>query len=78
MGLPGRAGDAVLLGNLQCAYGTPSTYEITVCRVTITAYGATSGWTVESLCDEALGFAELQLADCPRADLAPPPRPFKF
>jgi len=36
------------------------------------------GWTVESLCDEALGFGGLTLATCPRADLKPPPKPFRF
>ena len=37
-----------------------------------------NGWTVESLCDEALGFGGLDLASCPRAELAPPPKPFQF
>jgi hypothetical protein len=34
--------------------------------------------TVASLCDEALKFGGLTLATCPRADLKPPPQPFRF
>jgi hypothetical protein len=46
--------------------------------VTITPFGAQHGWTVDDLCDEALGFGGYTLADCPRADLTPPPKPFKM
>ena len=60
------------------AYGTPTKYEITIYQVTITQYGAATGMTVASLCDEALSFGELTLAQCPRATLAPPPKPFRF
>ena len=42
------------------------------------ATAPTSGWTVESLCDEALAFGGLDLANCPRASLGAPPKPFKF
>ena len=65
-----------LLGTMQVAYGTPTKYEITVYRATITRLGTDAGWTVESLCDEALGFGGLSLASCPRAPLSTPPRPF--
>ena len=65
-----------LVGTVQIAYGTPTKYEITVFRVSITRLGAALGWTVQSLCDEALGFGDLTLADCPRAHLSPPPKPF--
>jgi hypothetical protein len=34
--------------------------------------------TVASLCDEALQFGGLTLETCPRADLKPPPQPFRF
>ncbi len=74
----GAHGAAVLLGSIQIAYGTPTTYEITIYRVTITPAGARHEWTVESLCNEALGFAGLDLATCPRVDMAPPPKPFRY
>jgi hypothetical protein len=74
----GSAGDALLLGALQVTYGTPTRYAITIYRATVSMLGAQSGWTVEALCDEALGFGGYTLADCPRADLKPPPRPFRM
>jgi hypothetical protein len=75
---PGIPGDAQLVGTMQVAYGTPTRYEITIYRATITQVGTTAGWTVESLCDEALAFGGYTLATCPRADLTPPPKPFRF
>ena len=75
---PGLPGDAVRLGTLQVAYGTPTKYEITVYQVTITLAGQEAGYSVQSLCDEALGYGDLTLAQCPRAALAAPPKPFKF
>jgi hypothetical protein len=72
------AGDSVLLGSLQVTYGTPTRYAITIYRATVTQAGTRAGWTVETLCDEALGFGGYSLADCPRADLAAPPRPFRL
>lgn len=69
-------GDAVLLGSLQVSYGSPTRYAITLYRATITSGGTQQGWTVEGLCDEALGFGGYTLAECPRADLKPPPKPF--
>lgn len=71
-------GGAVLVGILQVAYGTPTRYEITIYRVTITTPGAALGWTVVSLSDDALGLGGLTLDDCPRASLAAPPKPFRF
>lgn len=71
-------GDAELIGSIQVAYGVPTRYEITIFRATITRQGAAQGWTVEALCDEALAFGQLSLANCPRADLKPPPQPFTF
>jgi hypothetical protein len=71
-------GTAELIGTMQVAYGTPTRYEITIYRATITRFGTMNGWTVGSLCDEALGFGGLTLATCPRADLKPPPKPFRF
>jgi hypothetical protein len=69
---------AELIGSLQVAYGTPTRYEITIYRVTVTRFGTERGWTVASLCDEALQFGGLTLALCPRAELAAPPKPFRF
>lgn len=72
------AHEAELIGSIQVAYGTPTRYEITIYRVTVTRFGADRGWTVTSLCDEALGFGDLSLARCPRADLQPPPKAFRM
>lgn len=74
----GLPGGAELIGTIQVAYGTPTKYEITIYRVTVTRFGAESGWTVTSLCDEALSFGDLDLAACPRAMLGAPPKPFRF
>jgi hypothetical protein len=77
-GEDGGPGSAILLGTIQVAYGIPTRYEITIFRVTISEPGDRAGWTVVLLCDEALGYGGLTLATCPRASLAPPPRPFRF
>jgi len=69
---------ANLIGSLQVAYGTPTRYEITIYRVTVTRFGTERGWTVASLCDEALQFGGLTLEACPRAELGAPPKPFRF
>jgi hypothetical protein len=71
-------GDAGLIGSIQVAYGTPTKYEITIYRVTITRLGSGLGWSVQKVSDEALGFGELTLAQCPRACLAWPPKPFRY
>jgi len=69
--------DTHLVGSLQVAYGTPTRYDITIYRATVTTLGQECGWTVETLVDEALGFGGLDLASCPRADLSPPPPVFR-
>lgn len=74
----GSIGSAALVGTMQVAYGTPTRYEITIFRATITRLGTQRGWTVTSLCDEALAYGGLSLATCPRADLIPPPKPFRL
>lgn len=71
-------GRVPVLGTMQVAYGTPTTYEITLYRATITPAGLAHGLTVESLCNEALGFAGLSLESCPRVDLPDPPKPFRY
>lgn len=74
----GEPGDSELVGSMHVSYGTPTRYAITVYRATITARGAGGGWSVEALCDEALGFGGYTLAECPRAELAAPPKPFRM
>jgi hypothetical protein len=73
---PEAPGEALLLGSLQVAYATPTKYEITIYRATITQDGVSQGWDVTALTDEALGFGGLSLATCPRAQLSAPPAPF--
>jgi hypothetical protein len=71
-------GTAQLLGSIQVAYGTPTKYEITIYRVSITRRGTELGLTVQGLTDEALGHGDLTLSQCPRAQIQAPPRPFRF
>jgi hypothetical protein len=71
-------GTSELLGSIQIAYGTPTRYEITIYRVSVTRVGNDRGVTVESLTNEALAFGGLTLENCPRADLKPPPKPFQL
>ena len=77
-GPDGGPGQARLLGTMQVAYGTPTRYEITIYRATVTKLGQEQGLTVERLCDEALAFGGYTLADCPRAQLNAPPKPFRM
>jgi hypothetical protein len=72
-GTGGMAGSSKLVGTIGTAYGSPTKYDITLYRVTLTAHGMENGWTIERLCDDALGYAGLSLANCPRADLNQPP-----
>jgi hypothetical protein len=74
----GSAAAPDLIGSIQVAYGTPTRYEITIYRVTVTGLGTERGWTVSTLCDEALQYGGLTLADCPRAELSTPPRPLRM
>jgi hypothetical protein len=75
---PDQPGAARLIGSLQVIYDTPRHYEITIYRAAVTTVGFDLGWTVSSLCDEAFALVGLTLATCPRASLAPPPKPFRF
>ncbi len=71
-------GAAQLVGSIGTVYGTPSKYDITIYRVTITETGSAAGWTVDTLCDDALQYADLTLARCPRAILtSAQPDPFR-
>jgi hypothetical protein len=76
-GADGGAGSSALLGTLHIVYGTPTRHDITVFRSTVTQLGVAQGWTVASVCDAAFSYAGLTLADCPRASLSGPPKPFR-
>jgi hypothetical protein len=71
-------GEAVHLGTISCVYDSPQRYSVTIFRASITPEGIAQSWTVDGLCDDALRFAGLTLASCPRAQLAPPPRAFRL
>jgi hypothetical protein len=75
----GTMGDAQLVGTIATVYAAPTKFEITIYRVTVTTTGVDQGWTVESLCDDALRPVGLTLASCPRAEMlnAPTPDPFR-
>jgi hypothetical protein len=76
----GMAGSSMLVGTIATAYGAPTRYDITIYRVTVTDHGSKRGWTVDSLCNDALGYAGLTLDTCSRAELKDPPSrdPFKM
>lgn len=74
----GMRGSAQLIGSVAVIYDRPVRHQITVYKVTITSYGASSGVTVEWLVDEALRSAGLSLDSCPRAEIADPPRADPF
>ena len=78
-GVGGTRGDAQLLGSIAVMYDSPHRHEITIYKVTVSENGLDQGWTVESLCDDALIWAGLTIATCPRAELTTPPvaDPFK-
>jgi hypothetical protein len=69
-------GPAVHLGTVRSIYDSPQRYFVTIFRASITPDGLAQGWSVDSLCDDALRHAGLTLAECPRASFAPAPLPF--
>jgi hypothetical protein len=74
----GTHGSATLIGSIGAVYGTPSKYDITIYRVTVTEHGQAHGWTVERVCNDALQYVDLTLATCPRTALAgAAPDPFR-
>ena len=77
-GIGGTRGDAKLLGSIAVMYDSPHRHEITIYKVTVSENGLDQGWTVESLCDDALIWAGLTIATCPRAELTSPPMPDPF
>src|SRR3954451_22332321 len=72
-GIGGTTGSAVLICSIAVAYETPVRNHITIYRVTITEGGRDSGWTVEALCDEALGYGGGRLRRLPPARPSDPP-----
>lgn len=75
---PTNPGAAQLVGSMNIVWDSPSRYQITIYRATITIHGHDQGWNVTALCDEALGYGGLSIATCPRADLKPPPPVFRM
>lgn len=77
-GPAGTRGDAQLVGTIAVVYDSPQRHQITIYKAYVTDFGVSIGRSVDSLCDAALSFANLTLANCPRADLAAPPVPDPF
>jgi hypothetical protein len=75
---PEGPGEAKLVGSMHVIYDSPSRYKITIYRADITIHGHDQGWDVNGLCNEALGFAGLDIETCERADLRPPPPVFSI
>jgi hypothetical protein len=69
---------AVHLGTISCVYDSPQRYSVTIFRASVTPEGVAAGWSVNRLCDDALQHAGLTLESCPRAQLLPPPAPFRM
>lgn len=77
-GTSGLRGTAKLVGTIGIVYGTPSKLDVTIYRATVTEHGLAEGWSVDRLCDDALKFADLTLASCPRTTLSSgAPDPFR-
>ena len=66
------------LGTVSCVYDSPQRYSVTIFRASITPEGVAAGWSVDGLCDDALSYADLTLASCPRAQINPAPQPFRM
>lgn len=77
-GFAGSRGTAQLVGAIAVVYDSPVRHQITIYKVTLSDVAAEVGWSVERLCDDALGWAGLTLHNCPRAALAAPPPPDPF
>ena len=74
----GSRGGSELVGSIAVVYDSPRRNEITIYKAIVTAHGLETGWTVDRICDDALGYAGLTLATCPRTELRPPPAPDPF
>jgi hypothetical protein len=71
----GARGGAQVVGSIAAVYGTPSRYDITLYRVTLTEHGRAEGWTHEALVNDALQYGHVTLAQLPRARSSEPPTP---
>ena len=71
-------GASKLVGSMHIVWDSPSRYQITIYRATITIHGHDQGWNVTALCDEALAYGGLSIATCPRAALKAPPPVFRL
>lgn len=71
----GARGGAQLVGAIGAVYGTPTRYDITLYRVTLTPHGQSEGWSHEALVNDALQYGRVTLAQLPRvrSSEAPPP-----
>jgi len=77
-GFAGGRGTASLLGSIAVVYDSPVRHQITIYKVSISEAALADGWSVETLCDDALTWAGLTLASCPLARMTPPPPPDPF
>jgi hypothetical protein len=73
-GPSGSRGTAELVGSIAVVYDRPRRNEITVYKATLTAAGRLQGWTTDKICNDALSYAGLTLASCPRDEMSEPPR----
>jgi hypothetical protein len=71
----GARGTAQLVGAIGAVYGTPTRYDITLYRVTLTEHGRAEGWTHDALVNDALQYARVTLAELPRVRSSEPPQP---
>src|SRR3954452_23534626 len=55
---------AQLVGSIHVTHGAPTSYDVTVNRVTITPIGEHLGWSPERVLTDALALAGFGLADC--------------
>ena len=74
----GAKGRAQLVGAIGAVYGTPTRYDITIYRVTLTEHGRAEGWTHDALVNDALQYARVTLAQLPRARSSEPPPPLRL
>ncbi len=69
----GARGTSLLVGSIGVMYDAPARQQITLYRVTLTEAGQALGFTVDRICDDALSWVGMTLAQCPRAELATAP-----
>ena len=73
----GAKGHAQIVGTIGAVYGTPTRYDITIYRVTLTDHGRAEGWTHDALVNDALQYGRVTLAQLPRARSSEAPRPLR-